>query len=406
MSNNILKSKKVILHIDVDSFFVSCEIALRPELLNKEIAIAKDAPNPVVASLSYEAKSKGAKVPWKLSLVKRYCKNLIVIKPNLELYRNYSKKIYDFLVNNYSKYIQIASIDEWYIDATEIWKKYGTINNLAVHIQKQILAKFSLPISIGVSYNKFLAKMATSMNKPLGITFITYKNYQEKIWSMPITNYYGIGKSTSSKLIKSGILTIGDLAKCDYNEKNIKKIFLNQTKKYIDNANGIGESDLDLEKNILKSLGRENIFVNGFSENSKEIYFNLKYLCEKVSQELIARNICGSNISIYIKLNNNRKSKSLQINRLINSSNDIYLHACKLMKNLWNNEPLIGIGIKISRIENSFQNLINHSLFDREEKLNKVDEIIEKVNSKMRKKVVMSGKEFEKHNSTQQNKYI
>ncbi|MGL6124920.1 MAG: Y-family DNA polymerase [Metamycoplasmataceae bacterium] len=403
---NAKKKNRVILHIDVDSFFVSCEVALRPELANREVAITFDTPRAIVTSLSYAAKNKGAKVPWKLSLVKDYCNDLVVIEPNMNLYQNYSKKIYQFLVKNYHKEIEIVSIDEWYIDATNIWKKYGSIRNLALDIQKKILSKLSIPISIGISYNKFLAKMATAINKPMGITFITHKNYQEIIWPMAITNYYGIGKSRSPELIKLGILTIGDLAKCDYNDKRIKKIFLNQTQKLIDNANGIGENTLNVERNILKSIANERMFKNGFSDNRKEIYNNLYNLCEIVSKRLVDRNLCGSNISIMIKLDNNRKSKSMQINKFIYSSNDIYLYASKLMDSLWNNEILIGVGVSISKIQNLYQNAMNQSLFEQDKELNKIETIIENVNSKMKKKVLISGKELKKHNSTQQNKYL
>ena len=127
--------KKAILHIDVDSFFVSCEIALRPDLLEKEIAISTNNPNSIVTSLSYAAKNKGARVPGKLSLIKKQCENIIVIEPNMRLYQYFSKKIYDFLVKNYSKEIQIVSIDEWYIDVTNIWKKYKSIRGLANKMQ-------------------------------------------------------------------------------------------------------------------------------------------------------------------------------------------------------------------------------------------------------------------------------
>ncbi|MGL5643319.1 MAG: Y-family DNA polymerase, partial [Metamycoplasmataceae bacterium] len=300
------KKNKVILHIDVDSFFVSCEVALRPELANKEVAIGIDSPRSIVTSLSYAAKAKGAKVPWKLGLVKERCPNLIIIEPNMNLYQNFSKKIYDLLVKDYHKDIEIVSIDEWYIDASDIWKKYGSIRNLAFDIQKKISTKLSIPISIGISYNKFLAKMATAINKPMGITFITHKNYQDIIWPMPINNYYGIGRSTEPQLRKMNIETIGDLAKCDYNDPRIRKIFLNQSQKIIDNANGIGESDLNLERNILKSIGNERMFLTGFTNNRKEIYNGLRYVASLVSQRLLDRNLMGRHITVNIKLDHKR----------------------------------------------------------------------------------------------------
>ncbi|MGL5591835.1 MAG: Y-family DNA polymerase [Metamycoplasmataceae bacterium] len=400
------KKNKVILHIDVDSFFVSCEVALRPELANKEVAIGIDSPRSIVTSLSYAAKAKGAKVPWKLGLVKERCPNLIIIEPNMNLYQNFSKKIYDLLVKDYHKDIEIVSIDEWYIDASDIWKKYGSIRNLAFDIQKKISTKLSIPISIGISYNKFLAKMATAINKPMGITFITHKNYQDIIWPMPINNYYGIGRSTEPQLRKMNIETIGDLAKCDYNDPRIRKIFLNQSQKIIDNANGIGESDLNLERNILKSIGNERMFLTGFTNNRKEIYNGLRYVASLVSQRLLDRNLMGRHITVNIKLDHKRKSKSMKIDKLINSEADIYLYASRLLKSLWNEETIIGIGINISKIENLYQNPVNQSLFEEARELSPVENIIESVNTKMKKKVLISGKELKKHNSTQQNKYL
>ncbi|MGL4252398.1 MAG: Y-family DNA polymerase [Metamycoplasmataceae bacterium] len=400
------KKNKVILHIDVDSFFVSCEVALRPELANKEVAIGIDSPRSIVTSLSYAAKAKGAKVPWKLGLVKERCPNLIIIEPNMNLYQNFSKKIYDLLVKDYHKDIEIVSIDEWYIDASDIWKKYGSIRNLAFDIQKKISTKLSIPISIGISYNKFLAKMATAINKPMGITFITHKNYQDIIWPMPINNYYGIGRSTEPQLRKMNIETIGDLAKCDYNDPRIRKIFLNQSQKIIDNANGIGESDLNLERNILKSIGNERMFLTGFTNNRKEIYNGLRYVASLVSQRLLDRNLMGRHITVNIKLDHKRKSKSMKIDKLINSEADIYLYASRLLKSLWNEEEIIGIGINISKIENLYQNPVNQSLFEEARELSPVENIIESVNTKMKKKVLISGKELKKHNSTQQNKYL
>ncbi len=406
-SKNNFKTNKVILHIDVDSFFVSCETALRPELLNKEIAIGQNIPNSIAVSISYEAKNKGARVPFTISSIKKHCKNLIVIEPNLKLYRNFSKKIYDFLYKNYSKLIQIVSIDEWYIDATNIWQKYGSIKNLVLEIQKNLLQELSMPVSIGVSFNKFLAKMATAINKPLGISFITYNNFQDVIWPMPITNYYGLGKVKHSQLQNLGITTIGELAKCKHDDPKIRKIFLKQTEKYLNNANAVGDDFLKLENNMLSSVSREKTFINGMTEDNKEVYASLNNLCLKVSKALLERNICGSNISVNIDLKNQTKSKSMQINKLINSVDDIYLYASFLLKKLWNNEPLICMGVTISKIENSFQNFMNQSLFDSQEarNLNKIANVIENVNAKMKDRIVMSGKEFKDFQNSNQNKF-
>lgn len=404
--NNNLKTNKVILHIDVDSFFVSCEVALRPELLNKRVAVSTNSHKSIVTALSYEAKAKGAKVPWKLSLVKEYCKDLIVLEPNMFLYQNYAKKIYNFLVKNYSDSIQIVSIDEWYIDATKIWKKFGSIRNLAKNIQDQLWKKLLMPVSIGISYNKFLAKMATAINKPKGITFITYNNFKEIIWPMDISNYYGIGKAMNKKLMEIGIKTIEDFASRNINDVDIKKILLNQTEAFLNNANGIGDSSIKLDNNTLNSISNEITFMNGSSDNHKEIYLQLKQICTKISLRLIERNICGSHISINLKIDKQRKSKSMKINKLINNAEDIFIYASKLMKSLWKEELIMGIGVSISKLENSFQNFMDQSLFEEQKEISKIDNIIQNVNSKVNRRALMSGKEFTKYKKATQNKYL
>ena len=104
------------MHIDIDSFFVSAELILRPELKGKDIAISSHTKsNSIVSSLSYSAKFKGAKVPMKLYEVRRYCPQIIVLKPNFNLYTTLSNNIYNFLFKNYSKEIEINSIDEWFL---------------------------------------------------------------------------------------------------------------------------------------------------------------------------------------------------------------------------------------------------------------------------------------------------
>jgi nucleotidyltransferase/DNA polymerase involved in DNA repair len=148
---------------------------------------------------------------------------------------------------------------------------------------------------------------------------------------MPITNYYGLGKVRSSQLIKLGINTIGDFAACESIDPQIKKIFLNQTQKFIDNANGFGDDIVKLDNNILSSISKEKTFINGPAEESREVYLSLKQIAERVSERLIERNICGSNVSISIKTREGHKSRSMQLDKLINSSDDIYLYASQLM---------------------------------------------------------------------------
>ena len=408
----MLKNETIIFHLDIDSFFVGCELILRPELKGQDLAISTGMDNSIVSALSYSAKNKGAKVPMKVKDVKQYCPNLICLKPNFDLYSSLSNQIYQFLFKKYTTKIEIGSIDEWFLDVSKIWKKFSSIKNLANDIQKNIKEKFDLEISIGISYNKFLAKMATDLNKPFGISIINYKNIETKIWPLSIDKYWGIGLKTANQLKEINILTIGDLAKQKHNSSKLKGIFKNKTDFFIKQANGIGLQSINYNHNNLNIIANSLTFNNEPTNNYIQIISKLKEIVLMVEQRLRERCLKGDKLILNLKLSKNKSiSTSLALGFLTNEFEIIYQNSLILLEKFWNEQLIIGIGIGLTNLINHYeQGMIN--IFEQSNnensKENKTQLAINLINKKMKKKVAFSLKEYQENKTlkAQQSKYI
>ena len=408
----MLKNETIIFHLDIDSFFVGCELILRPELKGQDLAISTGMDNSIVSALSYSVKNKGAKVPMKVKDVKQYCPNLICLKPNFDLYSSLSNQIYQFLLKRYTTKIEIGSIDEWFLDVSKIWQKFSSIKNLAIDIQKNIKEKFDLEISIGISYNKFLAKMATDLNKPFGISIINSKNIETKIWPLNIDKYWGIGLQTANQLKTINILTIGDLAKQDPKSSELKDIFKNRADFFIKQANGISSQILDYNRNNLNIIANSLTFANGPTNNYIQIINKLKEVALMVEQRLNERCLKGDKLVLNLKLSKNKSiSTSLMLGFLTNEFETIYQNSLVLLERFWNEQQIIGIGVGLTNLINYYeQGTIN--LFDLEnnEKIeeNKIQSVINLINKKMEKKVAFSLKEYQDNKTLKahQSKYI
>src|SRR5690625_837416 len=209
----MLNKAKVIFHVDMNSFYASVEMAYNPKLKGKPIAIAgnPEERKGIIVTSSYEARAKGIKTTMPLWEAKKLCPDLIVIRPNFSRYRETSTKIFKMLAQ-ITPIIEPVSIDEGYMDVTD--HQIHPIE-LAKIIQQQLLDTLDIPCSIGIGPNKFLAKTASDMKKPLGITILRIRELSKELWPLPIEKMYGVGEKTANKLHKIKIETIGDLAKAD-----------------------------------------------------------------------------------------------------------------------------------------------------------------------------------------------
>ncbi len=396
---------KVIFHLDLDSYFVSAERTVNKDLDNKPVVVSMGERRSIVAAASYEAKAMGVYVPMPFYKAKALCEDIISVKPNFSLYTTLSGKVFELISSKYTEEIEVGSIDECYIDASDIWQKYGSPAALAKEIQNEILKVLKLPCSIGVSNNKFLAKMSTSINKPFGITVVKPGDHEKVFWDWPIGDFFGIGKATTPRLEKIGIKTIGDLAKYDVDQ--IKDLMGKVGPELVWKANGGGSAEIDKSHNQLKGIGNSKTFMVEDLTDRKEILENLSLLVRKVSYRAVSRNMVGKVVSVAIKESGGKevraRSKQVTLRRPINSYEDIFDECIRIFDSLWKEESIKFIGVHLAKVEDMYETTFQMSAFDEEEELSKIDQLIKDVNRKMKSKSVVTGKEAEMNIKKKQN---
>lgn len=213
---------KVLLHIDLNAFFASCEEIKNPDLKGKPMAVGSLNKRSVLSTANYEARKFGVHSAMPVYEALRLCPDLIVVNGDYGYYRSMSSQFFNYL-HTYTYKIEPASIDECYMDVTDIIKKYPRPLDLVYQIQSGVYDKCGLTCSIGVASNRFLAKMASDMRKPNGITVLRKSELSTKLWPLKIDKMNGIGKKSVPILNEMGIETIGDFADKKYEDQILRK---------------------------------------------------------------------------------------------------------------------------------------------------------------------------------------
>ena len=210
------KRERVILHSDLNNFFASVEIANNPALAGKPLIVCGDPKerHGVVLAKNEEAKKFGIKTAETVYSALKKCPDLQMVEGHHLEYKKYSKKVVEIYAR-YTDQIEECSIDECSLDMTESTMLFGSGYEIAERIRQEVKAELGLTVSIGVSFNKVFAKLASELKKPDAVTEITRANYKDKVWPLPVTELLYIGKSTAEILHKIGVHTIGDLANAD-----------------------------------------------------------------------------------------------------------------------------------------------------------------------------------------------
>ncbi|CAM9143397.1 Y-family DNA polymerase [Mycoplasma todarodis] len=357
---------KVLFHLDADAFFVSASQTIRPETKGKPVAISGKKGNSVIGSASYEARAKGVGSAMVIKEALKLCPELIIIPADFELYETLSKRMFEILSVKYTNEVEVVSIDECYIDVTDIWKKYGSAFKLARDMQKTIEKELGFTVSIGVSYTRWLAKMCSDIRKPNGITSVGPKQVKETIWKLPIDKYYGIGKKTWPLLNENGIETIGDLAKLKPESELAITFFKNRAKHIIDTTYGNSSNVVDNSKIRHKEISSSKTLKEGYSNNRQEIIETLRFLTEKVAYTAKHEGKIGMVVGVTIKNTNfvvKQKQQKLRIP--VQSADEIFPIALSLFDKSWRGEDIRLIGVKIGQTKNINSWTYQQSFFDK-----------------------------------------
>ncbi len=203
-----------IIHVDMDAFFASCEQRDHPELRGKPVAVGGAGGRGVVAAASYEARTFGVRSAMPSVTAKRLCPDLIFVRHRFEVYKEVSQQI-RAIFRDYTPHVEPLSLDEAYLDVTDDLKGIGSATRIAEEIRRRIRAETDLTASAGVSYNKFLAKLASDQNKPDGICVIRPGEGAAFVQSLPVRRFHGVGPKGAEKMARLGIESGADLAAKD-----------------------------------------------------------------------------------------------------------------------------------------------------------------------------------------------
>ncbi|MGA9638334.1 DNA polymerase IV [Flavobacterium sp.] len=285
-----------IIHIDMDAFFASVEQLDNPDLIGKAIAVGGSENRGVVAAASYEARKFGVRSAISGVLAKKYCPELIFVKPRFERYKEISNKIHA-IFKDYTDMIEPLSLDEAYLDVTQNKKGNPSASMLAEEIRTRIFNEVGLTASAGISVNKFVAKIASDFNKPNGQKTVHPDDVEAFLEVLPIRKFYGVGKVTTEKMYQLGIFTGTDLKlkSLEFLENHFGK----SGTYYYYVVRGIHNSEVKSNR-ISKSVAAEHTFETNLSS---EVFMleQLETIASSLERRLKKKNVSGKTVTLKIK---------------------------------------------------------------------------------------------------------
>ena len=395
----------IIFHIDVNYAYLSwtaveqlkngAEVDLRtiPSIIGGD----QKSRHGVVLAKSVPAKKYGIRTGEPVANAFRKCPNLVTAPPDHKLYHQYSERLMVFL-RSYTDQIEQVSVDECYMDFTEIAGNYSSPVEGAMEIKNEVYRRFGFTVNVGISSNKLLAKMASDFEKPNKVHTLFPEEIPVKMWPLPVRELFMAGRSSVETLNKLEIHTIGDLANTD---PAILELHLkSHGRKLWEFANGMDESRVEKEKAEAKGIGNS-VTLPKDVETEEEAGRILNELAESVSRRLRNAGQKAGMLSVEIKYHTfTSVSHQKQVEQAINQKKDIYMAAMQLFRELWNGEPIRLLGIRSSKLveESEPQQL---SIFDipvkyeeeirREKKIARLDAALDKVRKKYGKEIVQKG---------------
>ncbi len=352
---------RVYFHIDLNAFFASCEILLDPSLLGKPIAVSGTTRRSVVSTCSYEARAFGVHSAMPIEEAKRRCRDLIIVAPHFNFYREKSTEFMR-IVESYTEDMEQASIDECYADMTDAIQRFEHPLDLAWQLQKRVKEELGLSCSIGVAPNLFLAKMASDMKKPNGITVLRIREVPAKLWPLPIREMRGVGAKTLPYMEDLSIHTIGDLA--NYRDiEQLRPIFGKNTELMVERANGHDDRTIMKDWDS-RSMGVSETFLEDITDY-EELRGMIRTLSRTLSHRLARAKKAGYLLSIRIKYYDfSSCDRSSRLLEPVWKADDLYERAIALFNENWDQEPVRLLGVSVSDFHTDSSSVKQLNLFD------------------------------------------
>ena len=371
-------SVKIIFHIDLNAFFCSCAVIKEPYLKDKVFVVGGSSTmrRGVVSTSNYNARKLGIHSAMSIHEALNIYPKLVIVPTDFRLYRKYSNHFFEYL-KKYSNLVLPGSIDEAYVDMTESAKQKHPLE-LAKEIQDGLYETYGLPCSIGIAPTLFLAKMASDLQKPMGITVIRKKDIIHKLFPLPIKDMFGIGKKTYPKLMELGIKTIGDFTKDAYKNAILSLMSEASYLSYIDHILGRSSDLIDPDKyGIPKSISNETT-LNYAMDEYDAIFDIIKDQLDQSYRRLEKEELVCKTVGIRLKDTDFQMiNRSFTFNEYTDDFDKIFNQIQDLFEKNYDHKPIRLAGVALSQLllKKDLKidiNLFNYQEFTkREEKLYK-----------------------------------
>ena len=377
-------SQRIIFHIDVNSAYLSWEAVHRlqhgdPLDLRTVPSVVGGDPvtrHGIVLTKSIPAKKFNIQTGESIFSASAKCPDLIIVRPNYSLYMQCSKAFANIL-RQFSPLIEQYSIDEYFVDFSNMERLYKDPVEAAYTIKDRIKSELGFTVNVGISTNKILAKMASELKKPDKVHTIFPDEISAKMWVLPIEELFMVGRATAKKLRSRAISTIGDLANYD---PRIIKLFLKSHGMLVWNyANGIEGSPVrENRRPLIKGIGNSTT-ISSDVKDKETAHLVLLSLTETVATRLRQSGYCARLVSVSLRTNEFYNcSHQRKIFSAIDCTNAIHEIACELFDELWKGEPVRHLGVRVSELcQNDFRQI---SLFEKDhEKQRTVDQTVDSI---------------------------
>ena len=289
--------RRWIMHVDMDAFFASIEQLDHPECEGHPVIVGGLSSRGVVATCSYEARKFGVHSAMPISRAKKLCPDGIYVYPRMDRYKEVSHQIFS-IMKEFTPYIEPLSIDEAFLEVSGMSTMYSGPKALGRAIKDRVYEQTGLIISAGLAPNKFLAKLASDLDKPDGLVVIPYGREKEILAPLPIKRIWGVGPHTEKRLKAGGFYLMRHIQALP-DERSLIPIVGNQARRIWELANGIDERPVETDRKI-QSIGAEETYEEDLTDGSA-IELEFRYFANRLSKRLRKRNLLGHTVSIKVR---------------------------------------------------------------------------------------------------------
>lgn len=362
MKEQEIQKIRKIIHVDMDAFYASVEQRDFPELKGKPVIVGGPADGRgVVATASYEARVYGVKSAMPSKRAHQLCPHGIFVYPRFDAYKEASQKIRE-IFSRYTDLIQPLSLDEAYLDVTNDKLGIGSALEIAKQIKQAIKDELNLTASAGVSINKFVAKVASDINKPDGLTFIGPSKIESFIEKLPVEKFYGVGKVTADKMKRQGLHTGKDLKQLT--EERLVQLFGKSGKFYYNIVRGIDDREVKPDREA-KSVSSEDTFSYDL-DKGQELDDQLESITKNSYRRLINHQLFGRTITLKIKFYDFKQiTRSYTAENPIKELDEILILVKKLLNEVDFEQKkvrLLGVGFSNFDEQKIYENFISYQL--------------------------------------------